>query len=150
MKSGKTKDWEDGRMQVVKRVEKNRGKKGSTKQTENIGSHFAPEQTEWMVAVNKIRSLKTKRSSLVSVYFVLYYTLNRSGKIHGKKRDLFEIRSPPYITPQQVYCKVVIHSTLQTWTQTHSPVTNTERSITPLKQHSLKTHQTKRSTIYKT
>lgn len=62
-----------------------------------------------------------KWRSPVFVYFVLYYTLNRGGKIHGKKRRHFwdQITTLPH---KQLHCKVVIHSPLQTCTQTHSPV----------------------------
>lgn len=31
------------------------------------------------------RQFKNDRQSDVPLYFVLYYTLNRSGEIHGKK-----------------------------------------------------------------
>lgn len=78
---------------------------------------------------------KKKKNSWVPLYFVLYYTLNRSGEIYGKI-DSFEIRSPLYIAHHRYDVKWSFIHFPKPGPQSHSLFTYRERSETPLKQHS--------------
>lgn len=78
---------------------------------------------------------KKKKKSWVPLYFVLYYTLNRSGEIYGKI-DSFEIRSPLYIAHHRYDVKWSFIHFPKPGPQSHSLFTYRERSETPLKQHS--------------
>lgn len=78
---------------------------------------------------------KKNKNSWVPLYFVLYYTLNRSGEIYGKI-DSFEIRSPLYIAHHRYDVKWSFIHFPKPGPQSHSLFTYRERSETPLKQHS--------------